>query len=189
MRQDLNSAGIPAALHHLVAHKFCGGEQQVHTLAVGLQPLVSVGLSCENGCRCPTFGVTALCDYIPEAALGAAFARLSRRDQIVRGAQHLKIVQVVDNGDTLSPEFPENRRRKLTPGYRSVGCDRADSSFPEAPLLATPAPSRFLSPRLPGISGSPPPLPLAAPGRYSCSAKSRLEIRVEQCVSCGGHST
>src|SRR5713226_1086798 len=100
MRQHFNLLGGETSADQLGANKFGGREK--------------------HGRRARPH-VTVFRDRVKVIAPEAQFARSSMRHEIVVRTQDLEVVQVIDNGDALSLQFPQNRRRQVMIDSANVG--------------------------------------------------------------------
>src|SRR5208337_229767 len=112
MREHLKLGAVPAMLDEFVAHKPAGREKQAHALPEGAQTAVNVGLGHQRQARAES-RIAARPQRMPEGAAFARFADLSLRKQVVAGAEQLEIVQVIDDGNVLRFQYPEDGRRDM----------------------------------------------------------------------------
>ncbi len=107
VRQDLEFVAVPSMLDELVAHKMARREEQVHTLPVGTEPAMNVGLGGQGDAGAHS-RITGGLQGMPECASLAGLARFAARNQVVTRAKQLEIVQVIEDGYVLGLEFPQN---------------------------------------------------------------------------------
>src|SRR5258706_2190485 len=109
MWKYLELRSIPSMCDEGIPHKLAWGKKTVHTFAVGTQPFVDVGLGGERNPRGHPRIALGL-HHMPEAATLASFTSLSLRYKVVARAEELEIVQVINHGNTLGSQFPQDRR-------------------------------------------------------------------------------
>ena len=117
--ENLDTVGRKVAGDELGAHKFAGREKQIDAALIGFEPPVEVGFGGEDDGTGARTRVTALGDDAVKSAVAAGFADFALGHEVIGGAEHFEIVEVINNGDAAALEFPED-------GGREVMIDTAD---------------------------------------------------------------
>ena len=84
--------------------------KHVHAAFISFQPFMQVCLGREYQCAGTRAGIAPFGDSVMESSVAAEFAGTSIGDQIVGWTQNFEIVEVVEHGNPLAFEFPQNRR-------------------------------------------------------------------------------
>ena len=104
----------------LVAHKLAGCKKAIHAFSVRPQPLVDVRL-CHQRHPCSPSRIALLLQRVPEFTALACLAGFSSQHQVVARAQHLEVVQVIDDRNFLRLQLPQDRRRQMMVDIPHVG--------------------------------------------------------------------
>src|ERR1700719_892773 len=97
-------------LDKLVAYKLTWSKKAVDASPVGSDPFMDVRFRHQSYPRAPS-RIALLLQRMPKVAPFACFTGLAAQHQVVAGAQHFEVIEVIDNGNSLLLQLPQNRRR------------------------------------------------------------------------------
>ena len=107
MRKHLEFRRIPAMLDEFVPHETAGSNKAVDAFPIGAEKPVDIGFENQHELRCSP-GVTLFFENVPERPILAGLAGFAAGDKVVARTERLEVVQVIDDGNVLSFQLPED---------------------------------------------------------------------------------